>query len=333
MRPFAWFFSVRKDKMRTEIGILSRILVFSLCVISSFGISLFAAEVIIGTDTTTAYEMPWDTYTSYSYTQMIYLSSELNTSGEIDYIKYYYDGNAYTWNNMVVYMGHTAKATYASEEDWIAVGSLTQVYSGSIALTATAGWHTITLDSAFTYNGTDNLVIAIDDNHGGWIGSTNAFRYSSTSTNYRCLRYRDYSINPDPASPSSGFRSYNRPNITINATPTLVNLHSFIARGFQDFIRLEWATATELNSAGFHLWRCDTKDGEYNRITDYLIPAAGTSILGAKYEYEDLDPEQGRAYFYKLEEIDYSNDSAFFGPVSARLRLMNFKAPFQAQHE
>jgi parallel beta-helix repeat protein len=85
---------------------------------------------------------------------------------------------------------------------------------------------------------------------------------------------------------------------------TLVELVSFTATGFEDSILLTWHTASEIDTAGFHLWRSETEDGEYVRITDSLIPAEGNPTSGARYEYEDLDVEPGRTYYYKLEDIN-----------------------------
>ncbi|PXF58511.1 MAG: hypothetical protein C4B58_06535 [Deltaproteobacteria bacterium] len=82
---------------------------------------------------------------------------------------------------------------------------------------------------------------------------------------------------------------------------------------------LTWETASEIDNAGFHLWRTETEDAEYNRITDYLIPAEGGPTQGAEYSYEDFDVVSGLTYYYQLEDIDYSGISTFHGPVSATL--------------
>ena len=103
----------------------------------------------------------------------------------------------------------------------------------------------------------------------------------------------------------------------LKNTPLVVDLVSFTATGFEDYVLLEWETASEIDNAGFHLWRSETEDGEYVRITDSLIPAEGSPTSGAEYEYEDLDVEQGLTYFYELEDIDYDGLSTFHGPVSA----------------
>ena len=99
----------------------------------------------------------------------------------------------------------------------------------------------------------------------------------------------------------------------------LVNLVSFSAEALEDSVLLTWETASEIDNAGFHLWRSDAKDGEYLQITDLLIPAKGGPAWGAEYEYEDFDVEQGLTYFYELEDIDYDGLSTFNGPVSATM--------------
>ncbi len=92
--------------------------------------------------------------------------------------------------------------------------------------------------------------------------------------------------------------------------PNLIELVSFTSVGYSDSVTLAWETASEIDNAGFHIWRSDSKDGEYVRITDALIPAKGDSVTGATYVYEDLDA-RGADYSYQLEDIDYSGVSTF----------------------
>jgi uncharacterized repeat protein (TIGR03803 family) len=99
--------------------------------------------------------------------------------------------------------------------------------------------------------------------------------------------------------------------------PTLVQLTSFAATAGEDSVILEWTTASEVDNAGFHVWRSDAGDGEYVRITEGLIPAEGSEIAGAEYSYEDHDAADGGTDWYKLEDIDLHGVSTFHGPVSA----------------
>jgi len=80
---------------------------------------------------------------------------------------------------------------------------------------------------------------------------------------------------------------------------------------------LEWATETELENAGFNLWRSEGKDGESVRINPYFIPAQGEAGFGAEYSFTDYDVQNGKVYFYKLEAIDVYGQSTSNGPVPA----------------
>ena len=108
--------------------------------------------------------------------------------------------------------------------------------------------------------------------------------------------------------------------------PTLIELASFTAKGFEDHVRLTWETASEIDNAGFHLWRGNRADGFYARITDVMIPAEGGPAWGAEYAYEDWDVHSGTTYFYQLEDIDTAGVRTFHGPVSAWPGVTNIKA-------
>ncbi len=98
---------------------------------------------------------------------------------------------------------------------------------------------------------------------------------------------------------------------------TFVDLISFTATGQSDSVLLEWATATELDNAGFNLWRSEEKNGEYVRINPYFIPAEGQAGFGAEYSFTDYNVQNGRVYYYKLEDIDIYGNTSFHGPVPA----------------
>jgi hypothetical protein len=101
-----------------------------------------------------------------------------------------------------------------------------------------------------------------------------------------------------------------------------VNLTDFLAQPAGGSILITWKTASEVDNAGFHLWRSDAEDGEYSRITAALIPAEGGPTWGAEYEHRDTDVRPGRTYYYKLEDIDDQGLSTFHGPVSATVESL-----------
>jgi hypothetical protein len=81
-------------------------------------------------------------------------------------------------------------------------------------------------------------------------------------------------------------------------------------------ITLSWETASELNSAGFHVWKSEQQDGEYSRITTAIIPSAGNSSSMNEYAYSDPTVKAGTIYWYKIEEISLDGKSEFHGPIS-----------------
>ena len=71
-------------------------------------------------------------------------------------------------------------------------------------------------------------------------------------------------------------------------------------------IELTWQTASEANTAGFYVLRCDTRDGEFMACNDSLITGAGTTSTPRTYTYTDAKKTAGVAYWYRLEEESFA---------------------------
>ncbi|UCG70297.1 MAG: DUF2341 domain-containing protein [Thermoplasmata archaeon] len=111
--------------------------------------------------------------------------------------------------------------------------------------------------------------------------------------------------------------SYHSGNDTLLTIPTLVELSYLRATSLDSAVLLEWATETELDNAGFNIWRSEDRDGDYVRINPYFIPGEGDAGFGAEYSLTDYNVTNGVIYYYKLEEIDIYGKSTFHGPVPA----------------
>lgn len=72
---------------------------------------------------------------------------------------------------------------------------------------------------------------------------------------------------------------------------------------------IRWETETEVNTAGFHVYRSESADGPWERVTSSLIPSKSEDAFsGASYEFRDPNVEQGKTYFYQLEELETSGN-------------------------
>ena len=177
--------------------------------VSSAGISAFG-QITIGTGTTTGQNIPLEMYYGYTYSQSIYLSSEIGATGDITGLEWTYSGTSHS-NDIIIYVGHSSKNTFSGSSDWEAIGNLTEVYDGNVSFAP--GTISINFDNAFTYNGTDNLIIAVEENSSGYNSNSDEFSCSA-ATSRSITQYSD-SVNADPSSPPTGSVKNYIPNVTL----------------------------------------------------------------------------------------------------------------------
>lgn len=89
----------------------------------------------------------------------------------------------------------------------------------------------------------------------------------------------------------------------------LIELNSFNAVPGNKQVSLQWKTASEIDNAGFNIYRSRTRRGPFIKINKKMIPAKGNSVSGSRYEYIDKNVLNGLVYYYKLEDVDTSGKS------------------------
>ncbi|MDH7487841.1 MAG: hypothetical protein QHJ81_16400 [Anaerolineae bacterium] len=104
-------------------------------------------------------------------------------------------------------------------------------------------------------------------------------------------------------------------DFTGGSDPLLIMLASFTATPLAGAVLLEWETASEMDVAGFNIWRSASPDGMYVKLNSALIPARGSPTRGARYTYTDADIVPGTVYWYRLEEVDIYGAGTLHGPV------------------
>ena len=103
-----------------------------------------------------------------------------------------------------------------------------------------------------------------------------------------------------------------------------VELVSFWAKAREGAVTLQWMTRSEVDNAGYNLFRATSEDGAYQKINVKLIPGAGTTTNEHTYRYVDHPPLLG-VYFYKLECVSTGGSSEYFGPIEVRMWRAAFK--------
>ncbi|MEM7482163.1 MAG: hypothetical protein AAF481_13385 [Acidobacteriota bacterium] len=88
------------------------------------------------------------------------------------------------------------------------------------------------------------------------------------------------------------------------------------ARARDDANRIAWRTASEVDNFGYDIYRAESPDGPFERITEQPLEGAGTTDLPSSYEYFDETIEYGKEYFYYVESISMNGERQPFTPVS-----------------
>jgi hypothetical protein len=99
---------------------------------------------------------------------------------------------------------------------------------------------------------------------------------------------------------------------------TAVSLSSFQTIPSDSKVTLQWKTESEVDNAGFNVWRA-----EFEKINTSLISAKGSPTQGVSYQFIDKNVQNRKMYLYKLEDIDLKGTSTMNGPVSAVPRMIN----------
>lgn len=240
--------------------------------------------VQVGDGTTVDQALPIEPFYGYSYSNVIYLAAEIFASGDITGVQYQYQSNSGFGDpdDIVIWMGHTTQSEFIDGDDWIDVTTMTEVFNGQLYFPPAAGdWIQINFTVPFTYDGTDNLVIAWDENTAGYHSSSDDFYCTSTDPVVRGLIYRSDSINPDPTAPPTA--TYERTYIAN------VRLNDIVQPfGTLDGYVYESGTTNPIENA-------EVTCAGVSAITDatgyYIIPVVTTGTHDATADHADYFPE------------------------------------------
>jgi len=88
--------------------------------------------------------------------------------------------------------------------------------------------------------------------------------------------------------------------------PLPVTLSHFRAERTDTGVVLKWATESELDNAGFYIYRSQTRDGEFKVVNPTLVQGAGTTSERQTYTWTDTTAKPNTVYYYRIEDISHA---------------------------
>lgn len=238
------------------------------CSFTSAGQDVIPTYQIGGNDTYVGIGVPVEPYYGYTYSQSIYTAAELSAAGltagsKIISLVYQYTGTDLSnTNDWDVYIGHTSKSSFSDNNDWEVNGTL-RVFATNLSPTvntATSPTEVTVMNNVdpFEWDGSSNIVIAVDENSSGYDSSTDDFLCHTTSGNLSNRNVSDYT-NQDPNSPPGGYARAYRPNLELLVTDIGCNASIPFSQDFDG--GLLWEASGPSSSATWFVNSSTTSSG------------------------------------------------------------------------
>ena len=88
--------------------------------------------------------------------------------------------------------------------------------------------------------------------------------------------------------------------------PLPVTLSHFRAELTDAGVLLKWITESEVDNAGFYIYRSETKNGQFKVLNPAIIQGAGTTSERNEYTWTDTTAKPNVAYYYRIEDISHA---------------------------
>ena len=254
-------------------------------------------------------------YYDYSWSAAIYTAAELGGSAEtIEKISWNVaNSNSMVLTNQEIWIAHTSEEIFpdgtmpdVGNGPW---SGFTRVFNGDLPFVP--GWNEIRLTSPFDFNGVENLLVKVVNNHGGWASSYPEFQYTS-KPNSVVYNYDDGSF-PSTAGYINSYRPNTRFAMGGNALPIdLISFNGEVLLEMDPVVLLEWTVASQVNNEYYTIER--SKNLSVWSLVN-SIPGNGTTNMELRYSLIDDNPFEGVSY-YRLKQTDHNGKTETFNPIA-----------------
>ncbi len=259
--------------------------------------------VSVGCGEDTNVPLPINPEMKRSYSQSIYLQSELNLGNRhIEKLSFYLTDhcNLVGSNEWKVYIGHTNKSEFDSENDWLlASQGLTQVANITVDTLTSVGWIDVELDSPFAYNNIDNIIVGVLEYSSEY--STYYDFYTVDSGNNRSLSFGHDTTTPNPNIPYGGQLSTSIPKINFTFSNSTTNFTGLVKNSLGEMI-----TDASINVSGLGNYSTNSL-GQFNiynaQATSYNITVSAPWYEEQVVEFEVLEGQDNFLEVTLLEEL------------------------------
>ena len=90
--------------------------------------------------------------------------------------------------------------------------------------------------------------------------------------------------------------------------PLPVTLSVFRAEHTDAGVVIKWITESEIDNAGFYIYRSETKEGEFKVVNPSMIQGAGTTGERNEYTWTDTTAKPNIVYYYRIEDVSHTGE-------------------------
>lgn len=187
--------------------------------------------ISVGRGPNTHEQLPINYQYKKSYSQSIYLQSDLAMNRDIEKLSFYVSEQSYFSgaNQWKIYLGHTDKSEFTANNDWL-LGSqgLLEVANITLNDTIQTGWIDVDLTNPFVYNNNDNLIVGvIEFNAESSETLSNNFYTTDTESN-RTISFSHDTISPNINIPFNGELNTSIPKICFTFSEAITTFTGLV---------------------------------------------------------------------------------------------------------
>ncbi|MCB9129702.1 MAG: hypothetical protein H6647_02075 [Anaerolineales bacterium] len=174
-------------------------------------------------------------------------------------------------------------------------------------------------DGDFLDTGEKSANVAVPAGSGGVDYAVNFSGFANPTLGISYIRCRIAFVAGEVTVPTGGAASGEVEDFQVQIQPPLaVVLADFGAAAQTDHILVTWETVSEIDNAGFNLYRSTSDAAPGEQLASVASQAPG-SAQGFSYSYQDFAVEAGQTYYYWLEAVDLNGSTSLNGPINATM--------------